>query len=251
MRHAALKGLQPNRKPDRKLRKQNVVKIVSVVLFVYFCGVNQEDQKLEQIINGAREMFLKYGIRSVNMDDVARHLGISKKTLYNFVKDKNELVDLAVKHQIDNENRSLAALCCNKLNAIDEQYEVSKIIADQFKQVQPSVMFDLQKYHPSVMKHFEVYKEQVVSKWLYDNMERGVREGYYREDLNIPIIARLYLARMSDFFKEELFPSSHFDLREVYLELFRYHIRGIASAKGLEYLIEKVKKEKQNLSNNS
>lgn len=191
---------------------------------------------------------MKFGVRSVNMDDIARHLGISKKTLYTYVNDKADLVSQSLQFQIDWEHQCLAGVCCKGLNAIDEFYEVSMFVASQFQQVHPSVMFDLMKYYPDAMTHFKRYKDEVVERWLYDNMQRGIQEGYYREDLKIHIIAKLYMARMEDFFKEDVFPPSQFNLQEVYLEIFRYHIRGIASAKGLDYLINKVNKIKENAS---
>jgi hypothetical protein len=212
--------------------------------------VNLEDQKLIQILQSAREVFLKYGVRSVNMDDISRHLGISKKTLYAYVKDKNELVQKAIHLQFEWEKNCLTEICCSGMNAIDELYEVSKFVAAQMQQLHPSVMYDLMKYHPEAIAMFREYKSQVVKTWLLDNMQRGIKEGYYRDDLNIPIISQLYMARMDNFFKEDVFPVSQFNISEVYLEVFRYHVRGIASERGLKYLIEKVKKEKQNLSGN-
>ena len=105
--------------------------------------------------------------------------------------------------------------------------------------------YDLEKYYPEAMAKFEVYKKTTVKFWVEDNMRRGIQEGLYRKDLNIPILASMYIARMNDFFSTELFPPGA-SFSEIYLEIFRYHIRGLASEKGVKYLQQKVKNELSN-----
>ncbi len=199
------------------------------------------DDKFQQILIGALQVFMKYGIRSVTMDDLARHLGVSKKTIYKYVSDKKELVLRGMEYHHEMEVCAMEACIEQKLNAIDENFEISKVIVDQLKNVHPSVMYDLQKYYPEAMKSFQDYKMTVVKEWVSSNMQRGIEQGLYRADLNIPILTGVYLARMDDFFHQELFPEGT-PFADVYLETFRYHIRGLASEKGIEYLKEKVKK---------
>ncbi len=199
------------------------------------------DDKFQQILMGALNVFMKYGIRSVTMDDLARHLGVSKKTIYKYVSDKKELVLKGMEYHHELEVCAMEACMKQKLNAIDENFEISKVIVDQLKNVHPSVMYDLQKYYPEAVAKFQEFKMSVVKNWVSTNMERGIAQGLYREDLNIPILTSMYLARMDDFFNQDLFPKE-IPFSEIYLESFRYHIRGLASEKGIEYLKEKVKK---------
>jgi AcrR family transcriptional regulator len=206
------------------------------------------DEKFEQMLGGAIGVFMKYGIRSVTMDDMARQLGVSKKTLYKYVTDKSDLVKRCMAFQHEQEHCALGEVMKKGLNAIDENFEVSRFIAEQIKNIHPSVMYDIEKYYPEVKQEFNHYKKETVYGWVVDNMERGIKEGLFRDDLNVPILAAAYIQRMDDLFDEEAFPSSQFKTSEVYLELFRYHIRGLASEKGIEYLKQKVKQESKKIS---
>lgn len=200
------------------------------------------DSRLEQLLTGAMEVFMKYGIRSVTMDDLARHLAVSKKTLYKYVKDKNDLILKGIEfHQVQ-EHCTMKACVEKHLNAIDEMFEITKMVIDQIQNVHPSVMYDLEKYYPAAKAKFNEYKMTVVKTWHEDNLRRGIEEGLFRDDLNIEIITALYLSRMDDFFgMQELFNDKTIGFKEVYLETFRYHIRGIASEKGIDYLKDKIK----------
>lgn len=203
------------------------------------------DEKFETILMGALKVFMTYGIRSVTMDDLAKHMGISKKTLYKYVTDKNDLVIKGIEFHQKMELCAMEACVSKKLNAIDENFEISKLCVDQLQNIHPSVMYDLEKYYPEARQKFDEYKKTVVKSWVEDNMKRGIEEGFYREDLNIPILTGMYLARMDDFFNTELFPKG-VSFSEIYLEIFRYHIRGLASEKGVKYLQQKVKNELSN-----
>ncbi|UTW64170.1 TetR/AcrR family transcriptional regulator [bacterium SCSIO 12741] len=200
------------------------------------------DEKLVQLLKGAMDIFMRYGIRSVTMDDLARHLSISKKTLYKYVTDKNDLVAKVFELHQDLECQTMEGIVKRGLNAIDENFEISQMVINQVKDIHPSIMYDIEKYYPEAMKQFHDYKMDVVMGWVKDNLKRGMAEGYYREDLNIDVISVVYIQRMDDFFHSNLYPPQ-LSFLDIYLELFRYHIRGIASEKGVEYLKEKVAKE--------
>ncbi|MEZ4738287.1 MAG: TetR/AcrR family transcriptional regulator [Flavobacteriales bacterium] len=201
------------------------------------------DHKEQQIIDQAGKVFMRLGIRSVNMDDIAQHLRISKKTLYQYVKDKNELVQRIVQHMCDHHRSSINSICEKGLNAIDENFEIARFIAGQLGQMHPSIHFDLQKYHAEAWELLERTEKADIYSCVTSNMEKGIAECLYRDDLNIPVIAKIYIARFDAVFDNTMFPESEYDFQEVTWEMFRYHIRGIASDKGIKYLIKKVKKE--------
>ena len=186
-------------------------------------------------------VFMKYGIKSVNMDDVARNLGISKKTLYKYVTDKNDLLTKALALHARDESEAMDAIFSKKLNAIDEMLEISSYVSGILKQIHPSIHFDLEKYHPEVMKNMRDAHETMIYQCMKSNMEKGIEEGLYRKDLNVHVIAKIYIEKMDATFNSEIFPPQEFSFPDVYMEYFRYHIRGIASEKGIKYLTEKVK----------
>lgn len=175
------------------------------------------------------------------MDDIARELGISKKTLYQHCTDKEDLIIKSFSHYFKCEENFQQSIWAKNLNAIDEMFEVSKHVSEMLKNLHPSVHYDLRKYYPEAWKIFSEYRRNFLLKCVSDNMEKGKKEGLYRANLNIPIVARIHIARIDVIFDGELFPASQFNFAEVFFELIRYHIRGIASPQGIDYFMEKIK----------
>lgn len=195
---------------------------------------------LESIV----ELFKRFGVKSQTMDDIARQLGISKKTLYKYFSDKNDLVVKSMDFIIQLDCKHMDEIKRQKLNAIDENFSVSRHVLNQFKDIHPSVWYDLNRYHPKAMKIMDDFTHNVIFNWVCDNMKRGIEEGLYREDLQIPIIGGIYISRIKDFFNPLIFDNNRYSFADIYMETFRYHIRGIASEKGLEVLKEKVNQTK-------
>lgn len=204
----------------------------------------ETENREQYILAEAGKVFMRLGIRSVNMDDIAQHLRISKKTLYQYVKDKNELVLKAVRGITDHHRSCILGICAQSYNAIDESFEITRFVATQVGQIHPSVHFDLQKYHPEAWDLLQSTERADIYKCIAENLRKGIKEGLYREDLDIDVIARIYISRFDVTFDGELFPSGKYRFEDVIWEMFRYHIRGIASDKGVKYLVKKVKKER-------
>ncbi len=199
------------------------------------------EQKEEQLLLQVDKLFMRCGIKSLTMDDIASELGISKKTLYLYCKDKEDLLIKSFSYHFKCEEDFQNAIVSKNLNAIDEIFEVSKHVTGMLKTMHPSVHYDLRKYYPEAWKIFSEYKKSFMLKCVADNMEKGKKEGLYRENLNIPIVARIHISRVDVVFDGELFPANEFNFQEVFFELIRYHIRGIASPKGIEYFMDKIK----------
>lgn len=196
----------------------------------------------DQFLLQARELFFKYGIRSITMDDLAREIRISKKTIYKYVKDKSEVVHDAFKKHIDDINLEIEALHKrNENNAIDEIFAISSYIIQSIGNFHPSIFFDLEKYYPQTLALYEKNKEEHVQGSIQLNLENGLKQGLFREDLNVPLMARIYLNNVDALLQGKLSDLNQFQFAAMYLDLVRYHIRGIASEKGVKYLKEKVK----------
>ncbi|MFY7972533.1 MAG: TetR/AcrR family transcriptional regulator [Flavobacteriales bacterium] len=203
------------------------------------------DEKELKIISGAAHVFIKYGVKSVNMDDVARHLGVSKKTLYQFVTDKEDLVKKSVSVFCQQEDNDITAICQKGLNAIDENLEIMNYVSNMIQNIHPSVAYDIEKYHPAVFRQMRNHRQSAVYNCVHQNLIKGQKEGYYRKDFKADVIAKIYISRMESLFDPSLFPATEYKVTEVYAEVFRYHVLGIASAKGAEYLQSKTKTIKQ------
>jgi AcrR family transcriptional regulator len=193
-------------------------------------------EKERQIIAEAIRVFMTYGIKSVTMDDIARHMRMSKKTLYQYVSDKNDLVKRCLDHDCQVTEETVNAILEKKLNAIEENFEISKHIVEDLKNIHPSIFYDLEKYYPDAWNTMHELRHDFVAEVMEKNMVRGIKEGLYREDLNVKIITRLWVARLNIIFDPNIFSMGEFELAEVYRQMFLHHVRGIASAKGVKYI---------------
>lgn len=196
---------------------------------------------MDEIIKKVSALFLKYGIKSVSMDDISRELGISKKTLYQYFKDKDDLVSKSILFHIREQECDMDSLYDPSLNAIDMLLIVSKYLTDKISQLNPSVNYDLQKYYPESWKLILNYRTEHIFEKIKNNLEKGIQEGIYRENINIDIISKLYVSRIELAIEDqEWFQKQNYSYDEVFKTVFEYHIRGIANQNGLKYYESKV-----------
>jgi TetR/AcrR family transcriptional regulator, cholesterol catabolism regulator len=193
------------------------------------------DNSLVDILERVRELFYKYGVRSVSIDDICRDIGISKKKLYTFVKSKNELVEKLLELERVNFEIIFDTYNFEGVNAIDILLIVSKEVGDRFRDVSPSMTFDLKKYYPDIyQKHVDERIEFIFNK-IKINLEKGINQGVYRDDLSIELVSRLYIRRLMDLHNPEFFPADKFSFQTLFDVMFDNFIRGIANEKGIGY----------------
>lgn len=197
----------------------------------------------ERIANKAHELFMRYGIRSVSMDEVASQLGMSKKTIYQFYADKDSLVADVIDIELD------ASQCeCNRHkakseNAIHEIFMAVDMLLEVLTKMNPNVLFDLEKYHPVAFKKHNEFKNKFLYTIIKENLEWGKREGLYREEVNTEIMARFRLAATYLVFNPEMFPVGKNSLTTVVTEITDNFLYGLATAKG-QKLIQKYKQQR-------
>lgn len=202
-------------------------------------------EKEDELLTSCTELFMKYGIKSLTMDDIASHLGVSKKTIYLYVSDKKDLVSKSLSLHISKEECMLSDLIIEKGNAIDELLQINQKISEKLQTIQPSVMFDLQKHYPEAWKILEHHKKCFVCDLVKDNITKGIKEGFYRENVNPEIISKFYVVMIDKMFDVDVFPPMEFNYKTLHLEMARYHIRGIASKKGTDYLKKTLSNQNQ------
>ncbi|UKN01949.1 TetR/AcrR family transcriptional regulator [Paracrocinitomix mangrovi] len=201
------------------------------------------EAKKNEILMKASEVYMRFGIKSVTMDDMARQLGVSKKTLYQFVKDKNDLVEQCVKLQHTEEHSMMDEIVRSTDNAIEQILKMSRLIIGILNEIHPSIFFDLEKYHPSAMQMMQCHKDEFVGGKIEGNLKLGIEQGLYRENINPKVIAAIYVSMIDFVLGGESMKDVQLKRDEVYSEMFRYHIRGIASEKGLKVLKELIEKD--------
>jgi len=188
--------------------------------------------KALNILKQVRRLYQRYGIKSVTMDDVAKHLGISKKTLYEHFTDKEDLVRNVFKFEHDHWAGFLGAIEDKKLNAIEELFEVYKMINAMFREFNPSMEYDLRKYYPDLFIQVKEVRRKRMFESVFDNLNKGKKEGLYRKELNSKIIAKLHVFRTESFFDNDMFTQEEILSFKMFHEVFVYHLQGILNNDG-------------------
>ncbi len=213
-------------------------------MYSIFAAVMEQQEKF--IIEGSTELFIKYGIRSITMDDVARELAVSKKTLYKYVSNKADLVDRCVKHTYESVREVIEEAIGLSQNAIDELFAIDSSLSEAMKAQHPALEFQLKKYYPATWKWLSNRQEQMIMDQTRKNLEKGIEQGVYRKDFDIEMIAYLYFAQFVAMHNEDIVPMQLCENPKFMKTHFEYHLRGIVSKKGLSYLEDKLQEISQN-----
>lgn len=198
----------------------------------------------EKILKGAGELFQRYGVRSVSMDDLARSLAISKKTIYQYYSDKDEIVALAMKQHIEQAKQEYDEVFDNAKDPVQELHQMSSCMRKNFKDLNPGLLYDIQKFHPKAWKHFSEFKLNYVRNQIESNLRRGIELGFYRKNINVNVMSMLRMGEVEMAFDPTIFPPGVYDFREIQMQLLDHFIHGIVTRKGLE-LFDKYTKEQQ------
>ncbi len=208
---------------------------VSIVFIIYICA-RLKNKQLVLLLEKSADLFKKYGIRNLTMDDVAKELGMSKKTIYRFVENKAELVKLTLQNYLDAERKQLEAMLKPAENSVDEMIHMIAYFFNQVSDFNPSALTDMQKYYPETWDIYNKYRFHFMLNRIEENLKNGVKQGVYRNDLDADIISKIYIGGIDMLVNQDLFPAKRYVYIEIYKQYLNYHLRGIVSPKGLKYL---------------
>ncbi|TKB96196.1 TetR/AcrR family transcriptional regulator [Pedobacter cryophilus] len=189
-----------------------------------------------RILEKARELFFFFGIRSITMDDISKHLGMSKKTLYNHFKDKAEIVNIIIDDLIVSHGNKLNETRMISQNAIDELYLQVDVLLYFFKEISPNIFFEMDKYFPELSGHFTHHRHHCILLGIKENLERGIEEGLYRPDLEVEFISNARLNQFVAAFDENAFPEIDFDVTKTLNKLNDFYLHAVCSDKGKLYI---------------
>lgn len=187
-------------------------------------------EERKELINKIMGLFTKYGIRSITTNDIARELGISKKTLYEYFKDKSEIVECSLNLIYENRLKQFEEIKQKKLNAIESLLEIYQLVTEMIKTTSPTLEHDLRKYYPETFTKVYGKGKEMLYKMHVENIRQGQAEGLFR-DVDPDIIARLVCHRAQTFMLE-VFSTEEIYSGKIHRELFLYHLFGMCSAKG-------------------
>jgi TetR/AcrR family transcriptional regulator, cholesterol catabolism regulator len=221
-----------------------VTKKVSVVLPSVMIEILADTSS--RIQQKAHDLFIQYGLRSVSMDDIANSLGISKKTIYLYYADKDELVNAVIGRVIQENQKTCEIDRNNAENAVHEIFLAIDLVVELFRSMNPSLLFDMQKYYPGAFKKFSEHKNDYLCGVIRDNIVRGIREELYRTDLNVEVLSRFRVESIILPFNPEFHNNVKASLAEIEEALTMHFLFGLVSQKGykltLKYQEERNKK---------
>ncbi len=204
------------------------------------------DSLKQRIIEKATELYNHVGIKSITMDDVARELGISKKTLYQYVADKKDLVKKVCEHELVKKREAFMKIHKGNLNAIEEIIGVNKLVLRLIKEYNPTKFYDLKKYYPDIYDMIRQDQRDNMYRSMVANLKKGKKEGLFRKDLDENVIAKLYISRVEYPLESDLLTPEEFTSPRFIIQSFIYHIHGIANEKGLKLIKEYMNEIRQN-----
>jgi AcrR family transcriptional regulator len=199
------------------------------------------NEEYKHIIEKASELYNQYGIKSVTMDDVARELGMSKKTLYKYVANKDDLVDHFVDFLTERRKCNVEEIKKQNLNAIEELFAVNEHVIEMLQNYNPSMEFDLKKYYPDHYTKLRERRRKNMYEAVRENIQKGKEGGLYRKDLDEDIIARVHVSRIENSFANEMFTIQELTSWRFIREMMIYHIHGIANGEGIKFFNRKLK----------
>jgi AcrR family transcriptional regulator len=196
----------------------------------------------------AEELFMKYGIRSVSMDDIANSLGMSKKTLYQYYADKDELVDAVVDAHINGIQTDCIGIRQDAKDAVHEIFITMERIMEEFSNMNPMLLYDMEKFHFRSYQRFSDHKDKFLAQMIRENLEWGLRDELYRPEIDIDVICKFRLESMMIPFNVSVFPPGKYNLSDLSEKIIQHFVYGLATIKGHK-LIQKYNQQRQkNLS---
>jgi len=200
----------------------------------------------QRIVEKAQELFFRFGLKNVTMDDIATKLGMSKKTIYQFYTDKDTLIDAVVQREIDNDVVECAEHLLISENAVHEVFLALDMMQEMMSTMNPVIFFEMQKYYPSAFKKMNDHKNKFLYKIIKENIEKGIKEELYREGINIEIITKFRIESIFIAFNTELFPPNKYSLFQIETEMMEHFLYGICTTKGQKQLTKYKNQRKKN-----
>ena len=204
----------------------------------------------ELILTKAKELFFSYGLKSVSMDDLAKMAGVSKKTIYQFFTDKNELVNRIVDELIACHHQLFSGCQCEAKDAIQEVLMQSNEPFDTWASVNQTFFFELEKSLPEAWAKLEQHKQKVLLPGIMKNLERGIGENLYREDIDVAFTADVRIQQLSSALQPAAFAGRKMNVSKLMNELTIFYLHGITTEKGKKLLSKYLKNRNENRSTN-
>jgi TetR/AcrR family transcriptional regulator, cholesterol catabolism regulator len=188
----------------------------------------------ERILENAVELFWRYGVKSVTMEDIAKELGISKKTIYQHFADKDAIVEQVIEKELDCEKTDIERMESEASDPIQEVIMASVYMRAKLGTMSPALLYDLKKYHPKAWNLFQKHKQEHIIHSVSDNLRRGIQQRLYRNDIHVDVLARLRIEQIEMAFDNTIFPHASFSMIDIQIEFMHHFLRGILTEDGFK-----------------
>lgn len=196
----------------------------------------------DRIIEGAAGLFRLYGIKSVTMDSLAAHLGMSKRTIYELFADKDELLIGVLGWMAEKQKVLVKKVLDESDNAIAAIFRILEISRTHFQEMSPAFQADIKRFHFELLMKESGKCEMPDYRCTQQVIERGIREKHFRKDINPDLVNRCMDLLVRSSLNTDLYPVEEFSSREVLGNTLINYMRGISTPEGLE-LINKLEKK--------
>lgn len=201
----------------------------------------ENSQVKEDMIEGISDLFLKYGLRSTSMEDICTHLKISKKTLYQFFTNKDDVVEQVMLHRRNNRRVQEDIENLLQQDAIEALMLIRDHIISDFSSRLPANMFDIKKYHPEVYERILQLDSEFSFTALRRLLNNGIKSGYFRKDLHLDLQIYLFTKQLSFLGEPEIISSIQYPMDIIISTIMDNFVRSISTPEGVEKLEKRVK----------
>lgn len=195
----------------------------------------------EKIIEVANDLFLNFGFKSVTMDDIANKIGVSKKTIYKYFKNKTHLVDEVTSHTFNTIACDIDLIFNDDLNPIEQIFSIKRLVMEHLKDEKSSPQYQLQKYYPETYASLKEKQFVMMQECIIDNLKIGIDKGFYRDNIDLEFISRIYFIGLTGIKDKDFFPLDNYSMKELMNFYLEYHMRGICTEKGIQQLENQLK----------
>ena len=183
----------------------------------------------DHIIQTATELFGSYGVKTITMDDIASNCGISKKTLYRVFENKYELLQVVVATINIRVSEAIYALRESD-NAVEEVFLSLPLTLKIFREVNYRMLLEIEKYHYEIWRKVEVFRQQIILDFIRANLQRGLEEGLFRDDLDLDVMAHMRLQQLNQI--HSVSGTNHSDVPHMLQQMTIHYLSGVATNRG-------------------
>ncbi|MEE1885915.1 TetR/AcrR family transcriptional regulator [Pedobacter flavus] len=196
----------------------------------------------QKILNKSRQLFYTYGIKNITMEDISKNLGISKKTIYKYYKNKNAIVHSVVEELLKESAISMNAITDKSTDVVEEVYSQMYNMGNQVQLIKLSFFLEIEKSYPELMEKIAKYKAEILSEKIKSNLRRGKESGVYRAELDLEEVALIRLGLIENSFTNNTFLSAGWHTKDILITLTNFYLHGITNQQGKELINKYIKK---------